>query len=359
MPGAEDLEKTVPSSPQKRSTKPQDPVTSSQDGISALQADETQRVQATGAPKHRWRKVLSFVGGFLLIVALGVLGGVQAGLSSRTEAERLARAVEAETQFQLAQLDMQNGRCDIARDRLEYVSELNSNYPDLIANLSRAYMCANATATPNPSVAEGPTPTPDTRGMDQAYSDALALLAARNWGELLLTLDTLRTNYPDHHPIEVDGMYYLALRNRGIARILPPVGDLEGGIYDINRASQIGPLDADAITYRQWAISYIVGQSFWEVDWEQVVHYFLPLATAAPNLHDLSFFTAQERLATASVFYSLDLIDRAERLTREEKWCSASELMVEAANFAPLSPEAEADAAHYQNMCAEVGDVGD
>lgn len=356
MPGAEDIEKTVPSSPAKRSTQSKDATTQAEP---AAASGETQRSELVRPPKRGgWRRVLGLLGGFLLIVALGALGGMQAGLASRTSAERLARAVEAETQFQLAQLDMQNGRCDIARDRFEYVSELNSNYPDLIANLSQAYLCANATATPNPSLAEGPTPTPDMRGMDQAYSDALALLAARSWDELLLTLDTLRTNYPDHHPIEVDGMYYIALRNRGVTRILPPVGDLEGGIYDLNRAARIGPLDTDAVTYRQWAISYIVGQSFWEVDWEQAVQYFLPLATAAPNLHDLSFFTAQERLATASAFFALDLIDRAERLTSDDMWCSASELMVQAASLAPMSPEDEADAAHYQNMCAEVGDAG-
>ncbi|MCW5888787.1 MAG: hypothetical protein KIT07_11775, partial [Anaerolineales bacterium] len=69
-----------------------------------------------------------------------------------------------------------------------------------------------------------------------------------------------------------------------------------------------------------------------------------------------NFFTVQDRLATASAFYSLDLIDRAERLTREEKWCSANELMLQAASFAPLSPEDQATADSYASACAERGD---
>ncbi len=376
MPDSDDIEKTVPSSPGKRTPKtkkitdapaqaPAAEATTAApvaDPVQAADADaaETQQVPVA-APKakpvrrgRRW--VFGLIFGFIAIVVLAALGGMQAGISSRTSAEGMTRAIEAETQFQLAQTDLQEGRCDLARQRFEYVTELNPSHPGLVAALSQAVLCTTATATPQPSEDAGPTPTPDMRGQDQAYSDAQAQLAAQDWSSLLLTLDTLRTNFPDFHPIEVDGMYYTALRNRGVARILPPVGDLEGGIYDLNRAGQVGPLDSEASMYRQWAVNYIVGQSFWEVDWEQAVFYFQPLVAAAPNLHDLNFFTVQERYNIAAAGYSLDLADRAERLTRDDHWCQADQLMQQAAALAPLTPEDQARADSYAATCLERGD---
>lgn len=359
MPDVEDIEKTVPSSPKRNPKQKESPQAVTPEASAPAESVEMQApdVQAKPAkpprPGRRW--VFALIIGFIAIVGLAALGGIQAGIYSRTNAEHMTRAIEAETQFQLAQSDLQAGRCDLARQRFEYVTELNPSHPGLVAALSQAVLCTTGTATPQPGVADGPTATPDLRGQEQAYSDAQALLAARNWDELLFTLDTLRTNFPDFHPIEVDGMYYTALRNRGVMRILPPVGDLEGGIYDLNRAAQIGPLDSEATMYRQWAVNYIVGQSFWEVDWAQAVQYFQPLAVSAPNLHDINYFTVQERLATASAFYSLDLIDQAERLTRDDQWCSADQLMREAAALAPLSPEHQALADSYAATCLERG----
>ncbi|MCW5873079.1 MAG: hypothetical protein KIS88_00375 [Anaerolineales bacterium] len=361
MPDSDDIEKTLPSASGKRTPKPKEtPEPAAPPVEEPADAAETQQVPVASAPVkpprrgRRW--VFGLIVGFIMVVGLAALGGMQAGISSRTSAEGMTRAIEAETQFQLAQSDLEAGRCDLARQRFEYVTELNPSHPGLVTALSQAVLCTTGTATPQPGEESGPTPTPDMRGQDQAYSDAQAQLAARSWDQLLLTLDTLRTNFPDFHPIEVDGMYYVALRNRGVMRILPPVGDLEGGIYDLNRAAQVGPLDSEAIMYRQWAVSYIVGQSFWEVDWEQAVFYFQPLVAAAPNLHDISYFTVQERYNIAAAGYSLDLVDRAERLTRDDHWCQADELMRRAAELAPLSPEDQALAESYAATCIERGD---
>lgn len=350
---SEDLEKTIPTSPKKSRAK--------------IEAQETQQVPLSAPadpasqpkPKRRGRLrwIIGLVVAFIVILGLGALGGMQAGIYTRQVAENREKAIEAETQFQLALLNMQNGECDLARQRLEYVTELNPSFPGILEQLSQALLCSGGPATPDVGASDtgGPTPTPDLRGVEQAYTDAQAQLAAQDWTALLLTLDTLRTNYPDYEPIKVDGMYYTALRNRGVQRILP-TGDLEGGIYDLNRAAQIGPLDSDAENYRQWAVAYIVGQSFWDVDWEQVVQYFQPLAIAAPGIHDLNFLSASDRLATAVVFYAEDLIDRADRLARDKQWCSAEQLMSQANNYSPLSPEVQTTAVYYTDKCVLNGD---
>ncbi len=345
MPEPEDLEKTLPTVPKKAKQAPD--------------AAETQRVEAPAAPKkgkrsQRLRWLISSVVGLIVFLGLGALGGMQAGFSTRLGVERQQRAVEAVVQFKYGSDDLSNGRCDLAVQRFQYVIQLDPSYPGIVDKYAQSMLCAGGTATPTGAPANGPTPTPDLRGADVIYADAQAQLAAKNWDGLLAALDSLRASYPDYKAIEIDDMYYIGLRNRGVTRILQ-VGDLEGGIFDLDRAAQIGPLDGEADTYRQWAIAYVVGSSFWEIDWTQVVNYFQPLAAAAPNLHDVNFFTAQDRLATAVVGYAQELIDQAGRFARDKQWCSASDAMSQAASYGPLSLEDESDASHYSEKCASDG----
>jgi hypothetical protein len=342
MPEPEDLEKTLPTMPQKGKQTPD--------------AAETQQVNVPAAPKkgrrsQRLRWLIGSVVGFIVFLGLGALGGMQAGFSTRLGVERQQRAVEAVVQFNYGVDDLANGRCDLAVQRFQYVIQLDAGYPGIVDKYAQSMLCAGGTATPTGAPVNGATPTPDLRGADVIYADAQAQLGAQNWDGLLTALDSLRASYPDYKAIEIDGLYYVGLRNRGVNRILQ-VGDLEGGIFDLDRAAQIGPLDAEADTYRQWAISYVVGASFWEIDWTQVVNYFQPLAAAAPNLHDVNFFTAQDRLATAVVGYAQELIAQADRFARDKQWCSASDAMSQAASYGPLDSDAESNATFYSDKCA-------
>ena len=97
-------------------------------------------------------------------------------------------------------------------------------------------------------------------------------------------------------------MLFVALRNRGIDKIAQ-LHDLEGGNYDLTLAERFGPLDSEARNWRDWADLYIRGASFWDVDWGQAIYYFSQLASAAPNLSDLSGWTASSRYMDALLGY--------------------------------------------------------
>jgi hypothetical protein len=152
---------------------------------------------------------------------------------------------------------------------------------------------------------------------------------------LLMTLDTLRFKDPNFNMVEVDGMYYLAYRNRGLHRIQAE-GNLEGGIFDLNRAELYGLLDVEASNYRNWAIKYITGVSFWEVNWQEVVNYFQPLVISAPYLSDSSFFTAQDRLATAQVQVNFQVLIDARSKYAGQKYCDSYDLFNEAGAYIQL-----------------------
>jgi tetratricopeptide (TPR) repeat protein len=303
----------------------------------------------TEKPK-RFRRMLGLIVGLIVFLALGALGGVQSGLNTRQDKEQLDKAVEAVAQFELGKIDLDSGQCDIARQRFEYVIQLDPSFPGLAEKLADSILCAGLSSEASLLPTAAATPTPDQRGADEIFSQLDALMASENWDEVLLNLDSLRKNFPDYLPIEVDGYYYTALRNRGISRILGP-GELESGIFDLNQAEKIGPLDSDAVGTRQWAIWYIVGQSFWEVDWASAVQYFSQIAPQAPNLHDINFFTAQDRLITAQTFYAEDLVDLALFYAGAKGWCDAQSLMSQADGYSPHSPELQPTAAWIIEKC--------
>jgi hypothetical protein len=204
---------------------------------------------------------------------------------------------------------------------LKYVLELNPNYPGIIDKLTEVELILNATATPTPAptATETPipfTPTPDTRGEADLFAQAEDLIKNEEWTAAIETLETLRKRAPEYRAIDVDGMLFLSLRQRGVQKI--SLGDLESGIYDLSLAERFGILDTEADSWRTWAQYYIRGASFWEVDWGQAVYYFEQVAPMFPNMHDGTYWTAAQR-------YKEALTNYAETLASQEQWCEAEE----------------------------------
>jgi len=254
----------------------------------------------------------------LILIALtsGFLG-YQSGINRRKQAESLQIERVVEDQFALALQDMDAKRYDLARQRFEYVIQLNPNYPGVTEQLAEVILRQSTTATPTVVPTPTITPTPDLRGVEELFQQAQQDLANYNWSAAIDTLQALRKADINYQAVWVDDMLYVSFRNRGVDKILKE-GELEGGIYDLTLAELFGPLDADASGYIVWARLYITGASFWELDWSQAVYYFAQVAPALPNLRDRSGWTATER-------YRLALIGYGGQLADSKEWCAAQE----------------------------------
>lgn len=258
--------------------------------------------------------------GFLLIILAGVLsalGGYSSGIGQRQSAEATQVSLYVSEQFELGLQDIEAKRYDLARQRFEYVIQLEPGYPGVTEKLSDVLLELNTTATPTSAPTPTLTPTPDTRNVDELFREAQEDLNNQDWSAAIDTLLALRKADAAYQPVWVDDKLYVAFRNRGTDKILVQ-GDLEGGIYDLTVAERIGPLDADAKSYLDWARIYIRGASFWEIDWGQAVFYFAQVAPALPNLRDGSDWTAVERYRQALVGYAGFLGDN-------KRWCEAVE----------------------------------
>ncbi len=282
------------------STQPNTPFDSTQP--SAPVSEHLGSTQPTTPIKRsrRGRAFLFNTIGLIVILALAILGGYGSGLSVRTANESTVKAQQLGEQFQYALVDIQFQRYDNAKQRLEYVIKNDPQFPGAQQKLTEVLVLMNA---PTPTVTPSLTPTPDFSGAEQAFAKAQQLIAAQDWSNALSALDQVRKLGPSYNTSQVDGMYYFALRNYGYA--LVQQGNLEGGIYYFTLAERFGPLDRDATGLRQGARYYLIGASFWQLDWKQSLDYFNQVA--GYGLWD-GTYTTNQRIYIASMRYGDQLL---------------------------------------------------
>jgi tetratricopeptide (TPR) repeat protein len=252
----------------------------------------------------------------VVIAALSGFGGYRSGINLRTSAESTQVIGQLEEQFAQAQQDMANKQFDRARQRFEYIIQHNPNYPRAAEMLSDVLVNMSTTATPTVAATPTVTPTPDTRAVETLFAQAQQAMQQKDWSTAIDTLFALRKADPNNHSVDVDGMLFLAFRNRGKDKIIKT--DLEGGLYDLSLAERFGPLDAEALGLRNWVRLYITGASFWEIDWKQAIVYFAQVGPAMPSLMDASGMTASER-------YRIALIGYGDDLAKDHQWCDAQQ----------------------------------
>ena len=262
------------------------------------------------------RLVLTF--GILALVVAALLsgfGGYASGMTARKSAEATQIGLKTKEQFDLAIQDIADKNYPRAKQRLEYVIQLDPNYPGVTEKMSEILLQASITETP--TVVPSPTvsPTPDMRGAQERLQQAQQLIYNSDWSGAMDTLLLLRKSEPNFQPAVVDDLLYLAYKNLGRDKILKEA-DLEGGIYDLTLAEKIGPLDSESKGLMTWSRLYIVGASYWDVDWGQVVYYFAQVAPAVPNLRDGSGWTSTDR-------YRIGLGKYAAQLLARKDWCAA------------------------------------
>jgi tetratricopeptide (TPR) repeat protein len=313
-----------------------------EDGIN-LPPEIPEEPAETPRRRHLW--ILWAVAAVLLLALIAggsAFAGYNSAVDQRTHYESTLVAGEANNQYILAKQDIALGNFDRARQRLEYIINIDPEYPD--ASNQLAFVLAQQRITATPTVIPSPTltPTPDLRGRDDLFAQAQSQLVSRDWTGTIDTLLLLRKNYPDFMAVKVDDMLFVALRNRGIDKISLQ-HDLEGGNYDLTLAERFGPLDAEARNWRDWADLYIRGASYWDVDWSQAVYYFSQLASAAPNLMDASGWTASNRYLDALLGYG-------DYFALHEQWCDA-QTQFDTYMSMMANPQVEPTASYIADQC--------
>jgi hypothetical protein len=314
--------------------------------MTVTKAEENPNIEKPVEKAHKPKRGWWIFGGILLILLLAAAGaylGYQEAMRQRLAKQSSQVTLETTTQFQLVDQDIAAKRLSVARQRLDYIIKLDPSFPGAQEKLAQVMYLASITETPTPAPTPTLTPTVDTRGVEDLYNQALQFMASKDWDKVINELDQLRKQNVSYRVYDVDGLYYMALRNRGADKILKN-GQLQEGLYDLALAEKFGPLDGDANGYRNWANLYLTGQAYWGVDWQKVVDIFAQIYPSYPGLRDSSGITATERFRQASISLGDQQMTAAKPCDADKNYKAALQL----SNDAQVS-EKEANAA---NACS-------
>ena len=287
---------------------------------------------------RRGRSLLFSALGVIALLAIAILGGYSSGIGVRKSNQSTVIMQQLGEQYQNTLIDIQFQRYEIARQRLEWIIANDPSFPGAQEKLTEVLVLSNQ---PTPTVTPSLTPTPDFSGAQEAFASAQQLIAAQDWPAAIGALDETRKLGPDYEQSKVDGMYYFALRNYGYS-LITQQGNLEGGIYQLTLAERFGPLDRDSNGLREGARYYIIGASFWGLDWAQAVSYFTQVQ-AWGNLWDGSM-TATERYWFASMRYGDELFKNGQS-------CDAVAQYENAQAIAQLDKDANDNWSHAYTEC--------
>jgi len=337
----------VAAHPPAEGTSPSEPAMS----VEPEQSSAAAPLESAGKRRPRW--ILFSVLGLLAlgtIALLAGLGGYLSGISMRENAAVTQVAQAAKEQYDLGVEDYVQGNYFRARQRFEYVIQINPSYPGAVDMLADVLLELSTTATPTLLPTQTVIPTADLRGVEELYNQGEGYLASGEWSQAIDAFLQLRKTNPEYRTVEIDGKLFLALRHRGRDKILLE-SDLEGGIYDLTLAQRFGIMDVEGQSLLNWSTYYLTGASFWDLDWAQAAFYFGQVAPHAPNLVDKSGVTARER-------YRVALVSYARLLFNQKQFCTAQEQLAIALT---ILQDPEIQSAHDQaaQLCSGVPAPGE
>ena len=272
----------------------------------------------------RWLVVFCVV----LVIVIGLLAGYGSGMGQRHAAQNTLVVGQLDEQFQLGTQAVEAGNYGLAKQYFEGIIRTDSNYPGIQAAYTDLLLRMHITPTPLFSPTPYLSPTPDLRGAEEIYNTALQFLNSADWDGAITNLDSLRKSNPTYQIAKVDGMYYMALRQRGVAKITAACQDvnLEGGIYDLTLAEHFvstGNLDSVAESLRTYARLYIIAASFWDQDWLQAQNFFAQVMTGYPNMSDSSCTSATNRWVEATIHVAEQLLAAGDACGAKAQYAAA------------------------------------
>ncbi len=295
---------------------------------------DTAEIEADPIPRPSRKRVLYIFLAYLL--ALLFVGGVAytqgRGINRNIVDDEISRALLE--QFELGVADLEAGRYENARQRFEAIIRYDPAYPGAEDLLVEALVNTNVpTVTP----LSAPTPTPDPSPPEDLFAQAEAALAASDWTLAINKLLALRGKDSEYQSIRVDGMMYIALRNRGMELISG--GEMEEGLYNLSLAQRFGPLDRDAMFRESLAQQYLLANSYLGLNWGRAAELFGPLCEQGATIDSCS------KYGNAAWEYGDQLLNAGDPCAAQEQYGSSLE--------AWPYPEMEPTATKAAEVCAE------
>lgn len=247
-----------------------------------------------------------------LIVA--ATGGAVAGQKERNIRATQTATADIDVQFGLGVQDLEQGRYKLAAQRFRWILERVPDYPNAADKLAEAERLINEA-----DGLETTLPPSDAESPDELFTEAKDYYDRQQWANAITRLQELQTLDPRYRETEVKNMLHEALKTLGLSYVR---GDkLEEGLFLLEQAEEIRPLDDQAAGERYLADLYIAGLSYWNLSWAVVIENFQIIYDLVPNYRDVA-----DRLWEARVKYGDQLAGQGAQCEAADQYHSALDM---------------------------------
>jgi tetratricopeptide (TPR) repeat protein len=261
---------------------------------------------------QRLRPILFWMMGFLCLLTLSVGGAAYSGRYQGERDREQHRLELADQHYQTGIERLNAGEYELAIAEFEYALKLNPNHPTASQGIAEA-QSRDVTI---------PTPTSEVREIvvDDLYQTAVAHYEAEDWEHTVAVLTQLRVLDATYATETVEEMLFTSLYNAGMALLAED--RFEEGIFYLDQALALRPLDEQALNQRNLAIKYMAALGYWGVNWDRCIERFEELYTIAPTYKDVF-----SRLYQAHVTYADTWYEQGEMCPAEVQYAQALQLM--------------------------------
>lgn len=219
---------------------------------------------------------------------------------------------------------------ELAAAEFEYILQLEPEYPGARDRLAEARR--RLTVIPTPTTSQTMT-----FAIGEIYKQAVQAYQAQDWPLAVERLRQVRAVDATYEPTAVTEMLYTAAYSYG--KQLLASDQLEEGLYYLDQAAEIRPLDQETGYQRQLAAMYLTARGYWGADWQKAIERFSELYSIAPGYKDVL-----PRLVQAYVSYG-------DQYSNTLDFCPAEQHYADALRVQP-NPAIEAQRALAAQRCA-------
>jgi serine/threonine-protein kinase len=230
-----------------------------------------------------------------LVLMLGGSGlaGYFVGLNDR----QAQQAQEADHFFRKGLDDMAAGNLELAEADFGLVLNINPDYPGAAQQLELARQMMRDLRRVEPTAT-----TSIHDAVTGLFVTARQAYNSGDWAPAIAQLTQIRRIAPDYEPDAVEQLLFTASYTYGLE--LLDEDRLEEGVFHLEQAAKLRPLDADAAQQAEYAKMYLTARGYWNVNWDLAIERFGELVAIAPNYKD-----AYARYVEAYIVYADAYVD--------------------------------------------------
>ncbi len=274
------------------------------------------RPEANANPRSRpWTRRLLWIGLALLVLIGSLAASAYFGLRYGERDREQQRQAILEEHYQAGIEALNTGRYELARANFQYVLTLEPDHGLAQEGLVEAQT----------QLQVKPTPTSEAEHslVQDLWQQTQAAYEEEDWPTTATTLQQLRALDPEYKKEEIETLLFTSLYNAGQAMLAED--NLERGIFYLDQAIALRPLEGDVVRKRNLAARYLAAMGYWGVDWEQAITELEELYTTAPDYKDVF-----ARLFQANVAHGDAFVEEGEMCPAELAYAQALRLMQDA-----------------------------